>query len=164
MVDSVRPVRRGMTGRLVTAVACGLLDLVLAVFAPGDFLTNFHSFLLLLLYFMIPWTAVNLLDYYVVRRCDYDIEQLFKPHGSYGRWSAPGLVSYAAGFVAMVPFFSVPGLYVGPVAAAIGEADVAIFVGLAVSGGCYLVLSRRRRSAAAAPTLTVGGERTEALR
>ena len=146
MADSVRPVSRGRTGRLVTAVACGVLDLALAVFAPGDFLTNFHSFLLLLLYFMIPWTAVNLLDYYVVRRSSYDIAQLFDKDGIYGRWSAPGLVSYAVGFVAMIPFFSVPGLHVGRVAEAIGGADIAIFVGLVVSGACYLLMTRGHRS------------------
>lgn len=160
MVDSVRPVSRGRTGRLATAVACGLLDLVLAMFAPGDFLTNFHSFLLLLLYFMIPWTAVNLVDYYIVRRSNYDIAQLFDPNGLYGRWSAPGLTSYLIGFVAMIPFFSVHGLYVGPIAAAIGEADVAIFVGLVVSAGCYLLMTRNLRRLPAVVEPAPVGERS----
>jgi len=36
-----------------------------------SFLTNFENFLLLILYLFIPWTAVNLVDYYVVRRGHY---------------------------------------------------------------------------------------------
>ncbi|MGN6782022.1 MAG: purine-cytosine permease family protein [Marmoricola sp.] len=163
MVGSVRAGVGSPRGRLLTLVVCGAVDLILAEFAPGDFLTNFHNFLLLLLYFMIPWTAVNLLDYYVVRRSHYDIDQLFQPHGIYGRWSMPGLVSYAAGFLAMVPFFSVSGLYVGPVAKALGDADIAIFVGLVVAGGCYLLLTRRAR-VAGQPRRAVAPDTVGALR
>ena len=35
--------------------------------------TNFENFLLLVLYFFIPWTAVNLVDYFVVRTGHYAI-------------------------------------------------------------------------------------------
>jgi nucleobase:cation symporter-1, NCS1 family len=34
---------------------------------------------------MIPWTAINLTDYYVVRRGRYVIEDIFKTDGRYGR-------------------------------------------------------------------------------
>ena len=61
-----------------------------------------------------------------------------------------------SGFVAMMPFFSVNGLYVGPVAAALGGADVAMLVGLPVATVVYLWACRsldveadRRRAAAA---------------
>jgi purine-cytosine permease-like protein len=66
------------------------------------------------------------------------------------------LSAYAAGFVAMVPFFSVNGLYIGPVAAALGGADIAMLVGLPVSTVVYLWACRsldveadRRRAEAA---------------
>ncbi|MEU4233767.1 cytosine permease [Nonomuraea sp. NPDC026600] len=155
MADSVRPVGTGRTARLVTAVVCGAAVMLLAVFAPGDFLTNFHSFLLLLLYFMIPWTAINLLDYYVLRRGQYDVSALFDRDGQYGRWSASGLASYVLGFVAMIPFFSVPGLYVGAVAKLIEGADFSIFVGLLVAGGCYALATRKRDpSLGTAPRIT----------
>ena len=40
---------------------------------PANYLTNFNNFVLLILYFLIPWTAVNLVDYYFVRRGHYAI-------------------------------------------------------------------------------------------
>lgn len=156
MADGLHAAAPGRTGRIATTVVCGLAGMTLALFAPGDFLANFHSFLLLLLYFMIPWTAVNLVDYYLVRRGQYDVGELFRKDGIYGRWSVAGLVSYLVGFLAMIPFFSVHGLYVGAVARALGEGDLAVFVGLLVSAGCYWFMARplRQPPRAAAPVTT----------
>jgi hypothetical protein len=50
-------------------------------------------------------------------------------------------VAYLAGFGAMVPFFST-GLYTGPVATALGGADLSLFIGLPVAGGLYWLLAR----------------------
>jgi purine-cytosine permease-like protein len=60
----------------------------------------------------------------------------------YGRWGWRGIVSYLVGFAAMVPFFSVPGLYTGAIAGALGDADISIFIGLPVAGILYFVLCR----------------------
>ncbi len=46
------------------------------------------------------------------------------------------------GVLVMVPFFSLPGLYTGPVAEAIGGADLSFAVGLVVAGGAYYLFSR----------------------
>ncbi|WP_020662047.1 purine-cytosine permease family protein [Amycolatopsis benzoatilytica] len=146
MADSIRALRPTRAKRIAAVAAGGGAGLLLALFAPGQFLDNFHNFLLLLLYFMIPWTAVNLVDYYLLRRGEYDVGDLLRRYGGqYGRWSAAGLTAYLAGFAVMVPFFSVPGLYVGPVAEALGEADLSAFVGLGVSAGLYVALARRAR-------------------
>jgi len=51
---------------------------------------NFTSFLLLLYYFFIPWTYANLVDYYIVPRGHYAIEQIFTPNGIYGQWASVG--------------------------------------------------------------------------
>ena len=45
-----------------------------------------------MLYLFIPWTAVNLVDYYVVRRGHYAIAEIFNPHGIYGRWGWRGII------------------------------------------------------------------------
>ena len=88
-----------------------------------SFLTNFENFLLLIRYLFVPWTAVNLVDYYVVRRGHYAIAEIFNPRGIYLRWSWRGIAAYVIAFGAMVPFFSTP-LYTGPVANALGGADI----------------------------------------
>ncbi|MFF2408050.1 hypothetical protein [Streptomyces sp. NPDC058092] len=101
----------------------------------------------------------------VLRRGHYDIEALFRRDGGrYGRWSVPGLVAYVLGFAVMVPFFSVPGLFVGPVASALDETDLSAFVGLLVSAGLYAALAPSAgRRAETAPLDTARG-RTERAR
>ena len=63
------------------------------------------------------------------------------PNGMYGRWNWRGLAAYVAGFVAMIPFFSTDDVQ-GPVARALGGADIAMLVGLPVAAGVYLLACR----------------------
>jgi nucleobase:cation symporter-1, NCS1 family len=94
------------------------------------------------LYLFIPWTAVNLVDYYIVRRGHYAIAEIFNPHGMYGRWGWRGILAYLIGFAAMTPFFDVGTLCEGVAAKALGGADISFFVGLPVAGVLYYVLTR----------------------
>ncbi|MEV0742244.1 cytosine permease [Streptomyces sp. NPDC050549] len=141
-IDSFKRVHPTVSVRLLTIGLTALLSLVGALAATSDFLTNFNNFLLLVLYLFIPWTAVNLMDYYVVRRGHYAIAEIFNPHGIYGRWGWHGIISYLVGFGVMVPFFSVGTLYVGPIAHAMDGADLSLFVGLPVAALLYWWLSR----------------------
>ncbi len=140
-IDSFRPVRATLGVRVVTIVLTAALSLLGALAASADFLGNFENFLLLILYLFIPWTAVNLVDYYVVRRGHYAIAEIFNPHGLYGRWGWRGITAYTVGFLAMVPFFST-GLFTGFAAKALSGADISLFIGLPVSGILYYVFGR----------------------
>jgi purine-cytosine permease-like protein len=95
-----------------------------------------------MLYLLVPWTSINLIDYFFVRRGRYAIPQLFLPNGIYGAWGTRGLAAYAIGFAATVPFFVLPGVYVGAAARVLGGVDVGWLVGLLVSGSVYAGLSR----------------------
>src|SRR4051794_40836074 len=139
--DSFKRVQPTVRVRVVTITFTALISLVLALLSSASFLDNFENFLLLVLYFFIPWTAVNLVDYFIVRHGHYAIAEIFKPDGIYGRWGWRGIVSYLVGFVAMMPFFST-GLYSGWVANAANGADFSLFVGLPVAGILYWVLCR----------------------
>jgi NCS1 family nucleobase:cation symporter-1 len=141
-IDSFKRVQPTVGVRALTIGLTAALSLVGAMAATADFLTNFNNFLLLVLYLFIPWTAVNLMDYYVVRRGHYAIAEIFNPRGIYGRWGWHGIISYLVGFGVMVPFFSVGTLYVGPIAHAMDGADLSLFVGLPVAGLLYWWLSR----------------------
>ena len=140
-IDSVRSVRPSLGVRVATISFTAALSLVVALVSSESFLTNFEDFLLLILYLFIPWTAVNLIDYYVVRRGHYAVEEIFKPQGIYGRWGWRGIAAYAAGFACMVPFFSTPA-FTGPIAKAMSGADLSLFIGLPVAGGLYLLFAR----------------------
>ena len=102
-----------------------------------------------MLYFLIPWTAVNLVDFYFVRHGKYAITEILNTKGIYRRWAWRGLVAYSIGFVVMIPFFSLP-FYEGPVARMLGGADISFVFGLVVSGGLYYIFSRSIDAAAEA--------------
>jgi nucleobase:cation symporter-1, NCS1 family len=141
-IDSFKKVRPTLSARVITVGFTALLSVIGALAATKNFLGNFNNFLLLILYLFIPWTAVNLVDYYIVRRGHYAIAEIFNPHGMYGRWGWRGILAYLVGFAAMTPFFNVGTLYEGPGAKALGGADISFFIGLPVAAILYYVLSR----------------------
>lgn len=142
-VDGFRQVTPSVRTRVVGLALVMAVSVVIALLLPEDYLGSFNTFVLLMLYFLIPWTAVNLVDFYFVRRGRYAITEIFNPRGIYGGWAWRGLVAYLVGVLAMVPFL-VTTPYVGPVAQRLGGVDVSFAVGLLVAGGLYLVLSRGR--------------------
>ncbi len=141
-IDSLKRVRPTVALRVVTVAITAALSLVFAYAASANFLTNFNSFLLLVLYFFIPWTAVNLTDYFVVRRGHYAIAEIFKPNGIYRRWGWPGITAYLVGFICMIPFFSAAPLFTGFIANAMNGADISMFIGLPISALLYWALTR----------------------
>jgi NCS1 nucleoside transporter family len=140
-VDGFRSIAPGLRIRIIGIVVVMALAVVIALLLPADYLGSFNTFVLLMLYFLIPWTAVNLVDFYFVRRGHYAITEIFKPRGLYGTWPRRGLISYVAGVLAMVPFV-VTSAYTGPIATALGDVDISFLVGLVVAGGLYYLLSR----------------------
>lgn len=132
------------TGRLrtITIVALALVWVALAFASSANSIELLFAVLTMMLYLLIPWTAINLIDYFFVRRGRYAITQLFVPDGIYGAWGARGLVAYATGFAATLPFLVLPAVYMGPAARALGGLDLGWLVGLLVSGAVYLGLAR----------------------
>jgi nucleobase:cation symporter-1, NCS1 family len=140
--DSFKRVQPTLSVRVITVTLTAVLSLAGALASTESFLSNFENFLLLVLYFFIPWTAVNLVDYFIVRHGHYAIAEIFKPDGIYGRWGWRGIISYLVGFAAMIPFFSIGTAFQGWVASAAKGADFSLFVGLPVAGILYWVLCR----------------------
>ena len=130
----------------ILAVAACWIAITFAITANA--IALLFATLTIMLYLLVPWTSVNLADYFFVRRGRYAITHLFMPHGIYGAWGTRGLIAYALGFVATLPFFVLPDVYTGPAARALGGVDVGWLVGLAVSGGTYLLLCRSLNVAA----------------
>ena len=141
VADSIKPHKPTVGQRLLTLVVLLTASCVIALGSSPHFAAEFGEFLAILLYLFTPWTAINLVDFYFVRRSHYSVREIFNPHGMYGRWNWRGLVAYFGGFIAMIPFFST-GIYRGPVAEALGGADIAMLVGLPVSTIIYLVACR----------------------
>ncbi|WP_033288997.1 purine-cytosine permease family protein [Amycolatopsis jejuensis] len=140
-VAAFRPIEPTVRVRVIGVVGAGVVSYLGALATPAAYLGTMNAFLQIVLYLLVPWTAVNLADYYWVRRGHYAITALYDPSGIYGSWNARGLVAYGLGLAAMVPFISL-GFYVGPAAKLLDGVDIAFAVGLAVAGGAYLVMAR----------------------
>lgn len=140
-LDAFRPITPTVRLRVLGIALTSLVAFGVALSLPEGYLESFNTFVLLMLYFLIPWTAVNLVDFYFVRRGHYSIVDIFRPDGIYGRWSWRGLAAYFLGMAAMVPFISLH-FCVGPIAKLLGGVDISFLVGLAVSGVAYYVLTR----------------------
>lgn len=140
-IDSVKRIPLALGTRIATLVVLGVVSTALAFSADDDFLTTFGDFLIVLGYLFTPWTAVNLIDFCVVRRGRYSIREIFNPLGIYGRWNWRGLTAYGVGFVSILPF-AVIGDAEGPLAHWVKGTDVTMLVGLAVSSPPHLVLCR----------------------
>jgi len=128
--------------RVIAVAALTAVTLAVSFSIDSGSIPLVYAVLTIMLYLLVPWTAINLTDYFVVRRGRYAITEFFQPHGIYGAWGSRGLIAYGVGFAATLPFFVLPDIYTGPAARALGGVDLGWLVGLAVSAAVYLLLAR----------------------
>ena len=154
-------------GRERALIASGLCTLAVAVAltAGSSFVTTYNNFLTLLLGCLIPWTAVNLVDFYLVRHGDYAVEDFFKRDGGrYGLVNWAAVICYLLGVVVQVPFMVIGTTYTGPIAKLLGDTDISFIPGLLFVSALYYVtvtvLARRKAPApvAATPALVLEAE------
>ena len=136
IIDSFRRIARPGRARLVSLAVLGVVCTALSALAGANVRELIENLLSVLIYLFTPWTAINLVDFFFVRHGHYSVREIFNPDGIYGRWNWRGITAYFVGFLAMVPCFSTP-VFVGPVARALGGADVSMLVGLPVSALFY---------------------------
>lgn len=142
-IAALQRFRSSVRTRLGFVLGAAVVGTAVAVLGQGNFIANYTNFLLLLLYFVIPWSAINLVDFYLLRHEQYDINSIFDPNGIYGRVNWRAIVAYVVAILLELPFISTT-LYTGPLVALLGGADIAWIVGLVVAAGLYYVLMRPR--------------------
>ncbi|MGW7088799.1 purine-cytosine permease family protein [Streptomyces sp. NPDC054871] len=149
MVTSISGFRGQKTlsprGRAAYIALIMVAGTVVALLGKDSFLTSFKDFLLFLLTFFTPWSAINLVDYYLISKERYDIPALSDPHGRYGAWRWDALGVYGVGLLAQLPFL-VTHFYTGPLVEPLGGADISWIVGLVVPAALYWLLARRDTS------------------
>jgi nucleobase:cation symporter-1, NCS1 family len=142
---AIRHFQVGRAARTVTMlVVCGI-GTGLAVAGRTSFINSYMDFILFLTYFLVPWTAINLVDFYFIRRERYDIASLFHANGHYGAVSWRAMGTYLLGVAIEVPFMST-SFYTGPMVNALGGADISWVLGLISSGAAYFLVMRNQRS------------------
>lgn len=127
--------------RLAAILAMVALSTALAVAGRDSFLKEFTAFILFLLAFFTPWSAINLVDYYGFTRSRYDVPALSDPDGRYGHWNRTAIGVYLVGIAVQLPFLST-SFYTGPLVDALGGADISWILGLVVPALLYYVCAR----------------------
>lgn len=130
---------------LIVGIASYLVAIYF-VFEPS-FAKAFDNWMISLLLWMSPFAGVVLADFYIKRRGQVDVPELYRaPEASaYGDINWAGIIAFIAGLVAgwTVQNGLVPALQ-GPIATGLlGGADLSWLVGILVSGGVYLALGSR---------------------
>ena len=138
---ALRPCTPGPCARALSIGAMAVVVCLGALALPDRDLDGLSLLLRLMLYGLVPWSAINLTDYYLLRKGRYAVRELFEPAGRYGQWARPGLLAYLGGLMAMLPFVSLTGEH-GAMAAALRGSDAAFIPGLVVSALLYYQLMR----------------------
>lgn len=125
------------------AVIGGVLGFILALIGYQNFAQNYQNFLIVLDYWIMPWLAVVLLDFYVFGHR----EPLGFSQAVPANWN--GLIAWIVGLLVSLLFiseeFQIFGVKAhGPFASWFGDADFGYFIGFLVAGVVYVVLNRSR--------------------
>jgi NCS1 family nucleobase:cation symporter-1 len=133
----------GPRARVLVSIVLFLFGVAGALLSKESFLANYESFILILLNVLVPWTAINLVDYYWLRHGRYDVSAFFRQDGGiYGRVNAPAVICYVAGILVQIPFIASP-LFPTNIAHALGGIDLSWIVGLLLTAPAYYWLAGR---------------------
>ncbi|HDH7818556.1 TPA: purine-cytosine permease family protein [Raoultella planticola] len=121
---------------LMVAISC-----VIALLSEPAFLKNFTHFLLFLLAFFVPWSAIGLTDYYLISAGAVDIPALSDPQQRYGYWNLYAIAVYIVGVLIQLPFIENP-LYHGSLTRLFAGNDVSWIIGWFGTGVLYYTLRR----------------------
>ena len=128
-------------GKFLAMAGVMTIATLISLMAQDKFQAYFSDVLNAMIYLLVPWSAINLADYYVVRKGHYDLAGMFDANGIYGayRWATIGV--FALAVAAQTPFMSL-SFYQGPLAKWIGS-DVAWVPGLLIPAALYVCVERR---------------------
>jgi NCS1 nucleoside transporter family len=148
--------------RTAIALIAGIVGYVVTLYflAQPSFAKAFDNWMISLLLWMSPWAGVILADFYLVRRGQIDVAELYREPSlsAYGDINWGAIVSFLVGLVAgwSVEDGLVPALQ-GPISTKLlSGADLSWLVGIVVAGGLYLVLGRRTETVVVAPAMRGG--------
>lgn len=130
----------GRRARMVLSVVVLGGCLAMATLSATVFVPHFIALVILLLLVLAPWTTINITDFYLIRRGDYDTQAMFAPDGGrYGLFRRPAVIAYLLGIAVQIPFLA-SSLYTGPVARALGGLDIGWMVAMPVTYLAYRAL------------------------
>jgi len=134
--------RVGRVFKLIVMSAIIAAAIAVSIGSQDDFQGYFANILSAMVYMLVPWSAINLADYYLVRKGVYDIAAMFDIHGCYGAYRWRTIAVFLLGIAVQEPFVSFTFFH-GWVTQRIG-ADIAWIPGFLVPGVLYTLVERGR--------------------
>ena len=127
--------------RVVLSLIVLVLSTLTALWASSNFISFFLNVIFALLFILVPWVAVNLLDFYVINKKSYDIQSIFAQDGGiYGKFNPRALLAYAIGIVVQIPFLT-NAFFTGPFANIIPDVDISWVIGLVITFIVYYLFN-----------------------
>jgi NCS1 family nucleobase:cation symporter-1 len=128
--------------RLFVVLAMVAVSTIIAILGEHSFLNSFKAFILFLLTFFIPWSAINLVDYYLISKEECDIAALYDPNGKYRRWNSIGIGCYAVGVLLQLPFIN-SKFFTGAIATQLYGVDISWLVGILATAMIYYYFAKK---------------------
>lgn len=117
--------------RVIVSAVIGTIVIFAATAGAGDFMSYFQIYLGFVLFFIIPWSVINLTDFYVLKR-RFHREEYMKKDGVFGKLNYKTMGIYLFTILCQVPFINTE-IYQGPLSKALGGLDIAWIVGIVIA-------------------------------
>jgi NCS1 family nucleobase:cation symporter-1 len=114
----------------------------IAIGTQYHFNDYFSDILVAQIYVLVPWSSINLVDYYLIRKGKYSVPDMYDEEGMYGKYNWSTLAIFVVAVAVQIPFMDM-SFYHSYFAKLIG-ADVSWIPSLLVPGALYYLVNRRR--------------------
>lgn len=131
-----------LTKFVIMAIVAAIVTWI-AIAAQYNFSAYFSDILIGQVYVLVPWSAINLADYYWIRKGRYSVAAMYDVNGIYGKVNWSTLSIYAIAVVVQIPFMEL-SFYKGPIAALVGT-DISWLPALVVPAVLYYVANRHKQ-------------------
>ncbi|MEG3112000.1 MULTISPECIES: cytosine permease [Pantoea] len=133
----------GASVRMIFSASLLIGGVLVALGASDNFVALFINVILALISVLIPWSVINLIDFYYVNKQHYHIPSIFRADGGrYGLVNTQALVVYFCGIIVQVPFVE-NAFFSGPYAKLVPGANISWIIGLVITSMLYPLAHRK---------------------
>ena len=122
--------------RRYISISVAALAVILSYIGYKSFYVSYENFLFILDYWITPWIAVMIVDFFIRSRRDTKLQftEVF---------NIRAISAYLIGIIVSIPFMYPSSYYVGPIAKILGV-DISYFISFAVAGILYYLLETKK--------------------
>lgn len=132
-----RPARICISSAILAA------GLTLAVSFTSTVVPVFLNIVFALLIALVPWITINLIDFYLIKKGDYDVSSFLRADGgAYGLVNKPAIVAFAVGVAVQIPFAQ-NAFFSGPLCGLFNAIDIGWLLSPPVTAATFYLLRRK---------------------